>query len=181
MTEGMNEGKRKGPITLEELIDLGEGHARRILLEKREEEMAPLWHLVTPEGEQDFIIMTPWSRDFEKKMAVAKIKEMAHEHRAIAIGFVIECWMLVQNVPEGTPNTPWHREQALRNIPFVRPSQSPDRIEAVMILAHDKERTIAKGFQTIRDKPGGRIVSLVEHMPIGESTFESWMLEGMLP
>jgi len=157
----------KSPITLEELIALGEKHVNRILLEQREKEMRPLWHLVTPEG-PDLIIMTPWDGDFAKKLAVAKIKEIAHEHKAIAVGFVTECWML------DIPAKDAHK-------PHERPSESPNQIEAVMILAHDKKRTIAKSLQTIRDKPGGRIISLIEHLPIGESKFESWMLEGMLP
>jgi len=158
----------KGPITLEELIKLSEGHAHRILLEDREKDMVPLWHIVTPDGKPDLIIMTPWDGDFAKKLAVAKIKEIAHEHKAIAVGFVTECWML------DIPAKDAHK-------PYERPSQSPNRIEAVMILAYDKKRTIGKGLQTIRDKPGGRIISLIEHLPIGESKFESWMLEGMLP
>jgi len=167
MTKETRSGSN-GPITLEKLIALGERHVNRILLEDREKGMAPLWHLVTPEGEQDFVIMTPWNGDFEKKLSVAKVRELAHEHNAIAVGFVTECWML-------------DIKRADVHKPHPRPSESPNRIEAVMILAHDKERTIAKGLQTIRDKPGGRIISLIEHMPIGESKFESWMLEGMLP
>jgi len=173
----------KSPITLEELIALGEKHVNRILLEQREKEMRPLWHLVTPEG-PDLIIMTPWNDDFEKKLAVAQIKHMAHEKEAIAVCFVTECWMVASDkLPSGTPNTPWHLDQAMKKAMAGadRPSQSPNRIEAVMILAHDHSRTIAKGLQTIRDKPGGRIISFVEHLPIGESKFESWMLEGMLP
>jgi len=168
-----------GPITLEKLIALGERHVNRILLEDREKGMAPLWHLVTPEGEQDFIIMTPWNGDFEKKLSVAKLRELAHKHNVIAVGFVTECWMLEAKTPPGMPNTSWHKDRMLERM--GRPSESPDRIEAVMILAHDKKRTLGKSLQTIWDKPGGRIISLIEHLPIGESTFESWMLEGMLP
>jgi len=165
--------------TLEELIKLGEGHVHRILLENREKDMAPLWHIITPDGEPDLIIMTPWNGDFEKKLAVARVKQIAHEHNATAVCFVTECWMLEAKIPPGTPNTSRHKDRMLERM--GRPSESPNRIEAVMILAHDKERTIAKGLQTIRDKPGGRIISFVEHMPVGESKFESWMLEGMLP
>ena len=174
----------KPPITLEELIDLGEKHVNRILLERREKEMYPLWHLVTPGDDKDLIIMTPWDGDFEKKLSVAKIKQIAHENKATAVCFITECWMVDSGkIPPGIPNTPWHQDQLMKKAMAgaARPSQSPNRIEAVMILAHDKERTIAKGLQTIRDRPGGRIISFIEHLPIGESKFESWMLEGMLP
>ena len=169
----------KQPISLEELIVLGEEHVNRILLERCEKEMYPLWHLVTPDDEPDLVIMTPWDGDFEKKLAVARIRSIAHKHEATAVCFVTECWMLDAKVPPGAPNTRWHKDRIIERL--GRPSQSPNRIEAVMILAHDNSRTIAKGLQTIRDKPGGRIISFIEYLPIGESKFESWMLAGLLP
>jgi len=41
----------KPPITLEELIDLGEKHVNRILLEQREKEMYPLWQKLDVGGD----------------------------------------------------------------------------------------------------------------------------------
>jgi hypothetical protein len=75
------------------------------------------------------------------------------------------------------PNTPWHRQRVLDAA--GRPSESPDRIEVVMIIASNAEgESKAASLQIIRDKPGGRIISLVEdrQMP---GHYESWMFDGM--
>lgn len=61
------------------------------------------------------------------------------------------------------------------------PSQHPDRVECVFMVATDGKTAVSRGLQIIRDKPGGRIISLVEHkLPEGVS-LESWMLKGMIP
>jgi hypothetical protein len=166
-------------MTLDELIAGGEEHANKILIEERHKELKPMFHLVSADGKKDALIMTSWADDFEKKLAVAKIKQMSHEMGAVACMFMTEAWMLSVKSPPGTPNTPWHRDRELARI--GRPSQSPDRIEVVIIVAGDGSEQRFAALQMIRDKPGGRLISLVkDHNASNLGTYESWMLDGMI-
>jgi len=169
--------------SLEELVDLAEAHVRDYLLTKGEKELTPMWHLISRKEKSDAVVATPWGGDFEKQLAVAKVKEIAREIDAEAVCFTTECWMLdstrIKHPGGPLPNTSWHRDRAMRNMP--RPSQSPDRIEAVIIVAHDGVNTKARSLQMIRDRPGGRLISLIDYAPgFGDSVYESWMLKGMI-
>jgi hypothetical protein len=51
----------------------------------------------------------------------------------------------------------------------------------VMIAATDGERTRSKMLQIVRDKPGGRIISLIEDPLSGRATsVEGRMIEGII-
>jgi hypothetical protein len=165
-------------ITLEELIAAGELQADRILIKERQKALLPMFHLVAPEGGQDAVVATPWSNDFEKKLSVAQVKFISHQMGAVAVMFLTECWMVTAKLD--VPNTPWHRQRQLDRM--GRPSQSPDRIEAVIIIATDGSRTKATTLQMIRDKPGGKLISLVKDEVLSRDTdnYESWMFDGML-
>jgi len=153
---------------LDELLKHAEENARRILVKERQGEMAPVFHLISGDGEHDTVIVTPWRDDFEKKLAVAKVKQIAHEIDALAVCFSSECWML------SVPSSQKYHE---------RPSQSPNRIETVFILAYDGEEVKCSTLQTIRDKPGGKIIALVKDEDLSNlgGDYESWILDGMIP
>ena len=165
------------PRTLEELIELAENSTRRYLLDEGRKEMAPQWHLISPDGKRDTIVITPWDGDIQKQLAVAQVRDLSHRMGAVAVCFSTECWML-DTSRANIPNTEWHRDRYLRA--QGRPSRSPDRIEAVIFVAHDHSRTICKTLQMVRDKPGGRLISLIDYAVPQEGSYESWMLDGMI-
>jgi hypothetical protein len=133
-------------IELTELLDQGERHARRILLERREKQLTAFYHLVAPRG-PDRIVVCTWRNDIDKQLAVFQIKALSREMGAVAAMFISESWML--SVPVGDP------------IPIDPPAQDARRQEVVMMLATDGRETRARSLQIKRDKPGGRIVDLV--------------------
>jgi len=169
---------RSGSKSLEELIELAEQHVRDIFFVEKLEGFAPLWYLVSKHKGQDCVVLTPWDGDLEKEHCVNKVKELAHSIEAEALCFSTECWML--DIKEGS------RQERLNE----RPSESPNRIEAVLIIAHGfdgadakrlRKRTIAKSLRMIRDKPGGRLIALENYGDMGDgTTYDSWMLRGMI-
>lgn len=153
----------------DKLLDQGEKHARKVLLEHRDPELQGFYHLIAPEGGQDRVIMTRWRNDIEKQLTVLSIKATAREMRAVAMLVVYEAWMLkLKPSQEFLANTP-------------RPSESPDRIEAVYLLATDGRNTKARMLQMLRDKPSGRITSLIEDkFPEGDSAFSGRLVDGII-
>jgi hypothetical protein len=55
----------------------------------------------------------------------------------------------------------------------------PDRIEAVSVIATDGSETKARMLQMIRDKPGGRIIALVEE-PYLQRGFSGRLIDGLI-
>lgn len=159
---------------LKELIEGAVAYANKVLIEDGKPDLMPIFHLISPGRLRDMVIGTPWSGDEEKEMAVAKVKEMAHSIDAQAVMFSMECWLKV----EPAPLTPWHARHQSEN--WVRPSESPDRREAVLIFGMNKAReTVTASLQILRDKPGGRIISLVREPTLDDSKYDSWMFDGM--
>lgn len=155
---------------LKDLVEQSVAYVHKVLIEERQKELMPIFHLVAPPGGQSAVVGTPWNSKFEKQLAVAQVKAMARSIDAQAVVFTTECWLVKRDTP-----TDWHRQR----IHNVIPSQEPDRMEAVMIAAKNKARdTEVVTLQIIRDKPGGRIISLIREVEF-PGIYESWMFDGM--
>lgn len=164
---------------LRNLVEASKAFAERSLVRDRAKELAPMFHLIAPEGSDktDAVVVTPWDGDIQKQLAVLEVKKISHEMNAQACVFMTEAWVVKK---DAVPNTPWHIRRAKAELRNLIPSQSPDRIECVVIFAIDAGGDHASTMlQIVRDKPGGRIVALVEDQQPGDMRYESWMFNGM--
>jgi len=164
-------------VTLDHLLDLGEKHARDMLLKRREPQMQTFFHLVAPEGGEDAIIPCNWRSDYEKDVTVACVKATAAIMKAVMALYVAEAWML--ELPP--PLTSWHAQHQMDNGP--RPSESPDRIEVVQIMAMDGTTTKGRTLQMIRNRPGGKLISLVliPERDTENTGYQGRMIDGIIP
>jgi hypothetical protein len=160
---------------LADLVRSAERHAHKCLIERREPSLMGLYHLVAPEGGgQDAVLPCAWRNEIEKQIFLFTVKAAARQIGAVAAVCVHEAWMT--RIPVGP--TPWHAKRARENL--TPPSQDPQRREVVMIAATDGKRTLSKMLQIVRDKPGGRIVALVED-DLPHASLEGRMIEGIIP
>jgi hypothetical protein len=164
-------------ITLEQLVESGINHAKHILLEQREKQLQALYTLITDQNE---LILLPctFSNDFEKDVTVATVKATAALSNAVMALYVNEGWML--KLPKAL--TPWHADRQMENLP--RPSQSPDRIEVVHALATNGTTTLSRTLQMVRNKPGGKLMSLVPMPELSSdegTTYIGRMISGIIP
>lgn len=127
----------KGP-TIDQLLELGEQHARRILIGGKEE-LVPMFHLVYPDG-ASMVIGAPWHNGAEKDATVNAIRAAMQLRDVIRYGFVCEAWTV--HLAPGEP------------MPNIRPSESPNRIEMVCVTACDLKQQKMAGFAIKRDKRG---------------------------
>jgi len=159
----------KTAFTLTDLLDLAEKSAVDGLVDRQMKSIMPTFHLISPDRKHDTLVATPWDGDMEKRLAVTKVRQMAREMKATAVCFSSEVWMLV--LPPGVDYAP------------DRPSQSPNRIEGVIIVATDGKETKARSLLTIRDKPGGKVLRLDRDPKVPDddgSQYDSWMLEDII-
>jgi len=170
---------------LHTLIKIGTEHAERILLKERQRGLMPFYHLVTEQNEH-LLVPVKFNNDDEKEVAVAVVKATAVISKAIAMLYVAEAWMLNIKPAATDVATPWHIKRLMENLP--RPSQSPDRIEAVQCIATDGRTTINHVMQMVRDKPGGRIIALVPVPEMGgidtgdgPIKYSGRMISGIIP
>jgi hypothetical protein len=164
-------------LTLDQLVESGVKHAKHILLKKREPQMQAFYTLISNTGE---IIMLPctFTNDFEKDVTVATVKLTAEISNAVMALYVAEAWMLRLS----KPLTPWHADRTMENLP--RPSQSPDRIEVVHCVATDGTTVKACALQMVRDKPGGKLISLVPMPELDGGNGKNYMgrmIDGIIP
>jgi hypothetical protein len=123
---------------LEELIDLSEDHARRILI-GFQESLMPTWLIVDSKGE-GHIIGTPWQDVEQKKMVEHEIRQELKRYGATAYSVVFEAWRA--DAPKGwLPGTP---------LP-VQPSNNPNRMEVVIAIAANPESVIWRMWRTKRN------------------------------
>jgi hypothetical protein len=154
-------------MTLDQLLDILEGHAHQMLLTLRHPELTPLYHICAPEG-PDLVIGCPWRDEQEKLIALQLIREKARELHATAIGFISEVWFKRINDP-------------LVDLDKVeRPSQSADREEGVLAVVTDGHETKSRAWQIVRDRPGGAIIHLQQDDP-GTAQLSGRMIDGLLP
>jgi hypothetical protein len=154
------------PVTLENLIDLAEGHARNTLIKLGEKSLVPCWVLLTPENRIN-IVGTPWKDEGDKKIAQQKIKALIKEHEITAYSFVCEAWYAVVSKEE------WSR----KTLPELeRPANRVDRIEIVFAAAVDKKRALMRSWRIMRDWKGA--IESLQPMPEGEAASPGgWIME----
>jgi len=152
---------------IDKLLTTGEAHARKILLELRQKELTPLYHIVSGGKEPDALIPCHFANNIEKQITFLNAKNIARNMKAIAGMFIGESWML--SVPED-------RIRTIDQEP--RPSQHPDRIEVVMLVATTGRETRSRSLRIIRNKQG-RIIDLVTD-PIDPGIISGGMIDGLI-
>ncbi len=158
--------------TLEQLLDIGEGFARNTLLERGKPSLHPFYDLVTADN-QHALVPCFWINDEEKDGMIAAVQQVSREVGAVAALFVSEAWL----VKRSTLPSEWHRKRTIANI--GKPSEQPDRIEVVQLVAMDGKHAIPRVLQIVRDKPGGKIISLILDNDAG-GQFAGRMVEGII-
>jgi hypothetical protein len=132
-------------MTLDDMAQLAEEHARRILIGTRDE-LVPQWLLSSP-GEVR-IVATPWADNHEKHLVVRVMRAMMQEAHVHAYSLLVEAWFVHERIPEGKTEENFE----YRGPP---PSERLDRLEAVMITAEDRSGGHRnRSFQIIRDNEG---------------------------
>lgn len=154
-------------ISLDQMLDMAESHARNILLIERKKELIATFMLVDPQGEAT-IIGCPWDGEIEKQIALAVIRAKAREINAVMLSHVSEAWF----------SPPYKTQAEVDAAP--PPSQSPDRREAVIALATDGVATKARIFMIERDWKG-KIAALTSDPKIAGDSFAGRMIDGILP
>lgn len=137
---------------LDDLLDRGEKHVRLVLLVLQRPELQPYYFLVGG-GPEDAIVPCEWRNDREKDAIVAFVTETARGLGAIASLLVGEAWMAHEAGITA--------EQIARLDP---PSQRPNRVEVVWMVAQDAERTVVRFLEIKRDQKG-RVSDLQQRKP----------------
>lgn len=165
----------KKTLSLDDLIEMGGKHAKTVLINRRETELTPILHLMDRNG-KSHIVACIWANDIQKQLVMLRAKKEARDIGAIAAMFVGEIWMYP---PEDTPNTRAEIERQYRLCP---PSQHPRRQEAVLSVATADGKNFKHAmWQIIRNRPGGRVMSLVRIPYSAGVVMESSLLEGLIP
>jgi hypothetical protein len=157
---------------IDNLLQVGELHARKILLELKQKELTPFYHLAGGEGEKDAIIPCSFTNDFQKQLTFLAAQSIAKQIKAVAGMFVAESWVLCVKADT---------YQVFDQMP--RPSQHPDRIEVVMMVATTGRETRSRSLRIIRagNKETGRITDLVNQGLPGEmSEIGGRMIDGLI-
>lgn len=133
-------------MTLDDMVRLAEEHARRILI-RTKEQLLPSWLIAT--GEEVLIVGTPWNGDDEKHDIVTVMRAMMRDKQAHAYSLLVEAWFAVER------RRPGEKPPELADYEGPRPSERPDRREAVMITAENiYGETRHRSLEIIRDKKG---------------------------
>lgn len=107
-----------------------------------------------------------WQNDIQKQLAIAEVKAISRKMHAVAAIYCGEVWMVKRKA-----SAPLRLDEP--------PSESHDRIEAVSIIATDGSETRSRILQMIRDKPGGRIIALVEDSDL-QRGFSGRLIDGLI-
>lgn len=153
-------------MTLDDLLENGERHARSVLLELGQESVTGFYHLITPPEQEDVVCFTQWEGEADKRAMMAATRKLAREIGAVAAVWIGEAWV-----------ASYDRDSIPRDRPM--PSEAPNRMEVVVIIATDGDQTKAR-FLDMQRGEAGRVVALVNHadMPI---EFFGRLLDGMIP
>lgn len=158
-------------LNLHQLVDWAKTHARNVLVERREKQLLAFYHLVLPGEQKDAIIGVTWQNDIQKQLTMLGVKAAAQKFHATAAMFVGEAWMVRLD----------KREPGLDMSNLPAPSQHPDRIEVVQIVATDGPNTIATALEIKRDARG-RVVALEELGLPGEGQWlHGRLIDGIIP
>lgn len=150
-------------MDLDELLQALTEHAQNILIERHEESLMPMYHIV---GDEQLIIGCPWTNEKEKVATLRTIKAEAKKQNATMIGFVCEMWMTVHDTSVDVTKV-------------VPPSQSPDRIEGVLAVATDGTDTKANCWKIVRAEDNTILCLVPQVYP--DKIHSGRMVDGLLP
>lgn len=157
-------------ITLDGLLDMGERHARDILLRRGEKSIAPFFHLVGPPGEDDRLVGAWWTNDAEKEATAEAVARLARDMQARAVMFVSEAWVVALTRSES--------RKAFEDGYVLAPAHDPRRIEVVALTARDDQgKTVARDLIMERDAKG-KIIALE---PLEKGETDARMLNVIIP
>lgn len=97
-----------------------------------DDDWMPIAFMVNADQEVAVVATPGWSNDDEKYQFTAALALQAIAHHAVCMGIVATTWMLTF-----TPDDPEYA-QAGQGI-YVRPSQSPERKEAVVVMTTTRD------------------------------------------
>lgn len=130
-------------MTLEAMMRLARDQANRVMVGTKDE-LTPVWLLVTGAGKIE-IFATPWGNTREKHVVIETMRDVMREKRVTAYSLLTEAWM-ARATPEEA------KEGGYIGLP---PSQRPDRMEAVVIMAANKSGEHRyESLQTMRAADG---------------------------
>jgi hypothetical protein len=157
------------PSDLKGLVRLAGEHAEKILIKEGQKELLSTYLLLRPGPDDDIeieVIGCVWRSGFEKQLAILAVKKRAREFGATALSFVAEVWMASRPIARPQFDLP--------------ASEDPQRREVVVAVATNGKDREACCWQIVRNRPGGRIISLVES-PIAGDGFSGRIIDGILP
>jgi len=124
---------------LQEFFANAAENAMRIFNESGE--VVPMWHAEPKEGPH-LLIATPWSNDEEKHLAEKTLRLVFADHQVKRYAFISEVWMAQVKSFDEVNSGP-------------RPSEHPDRREALLITAEDRYgNRISGNFYILRPEHG---------------------------
>jgi hypothetical protein len=146
---------------LDTMLAYAGNFAKQRLVKDGETSITPMYDFVDAEGKHSVTVM-PW-RNEERRRYMAAAGLLAIKFNAVCACFMSEGWM----VQVDTPLTSWHKDRAMQ----ITPSQHPDRIEIVQVIATDGETTKARIWQIVRTRPGDErapVIALMEKKRDGD-------------
>jgi hypothetical protein len=166
--------------TLTQLLDIGEEHARLILIKHHEETLTPFYHFVVPGSDKDVLMPCAFGSDLDKQLAVFMASAIARDTNAVAVMFVSEAWMVALEAPPDTEATIESARAAFEAADMPSPSRHPDRVEVVNLVASDGIQTIARHLRMARNKRG-KLVALHREKEDNMLEVGGRMIEGIIP
>ena len=132
--------------TVEELQAMALDHAEFMLIDGGEPQLTPTWWIQFDNAPGEMII-TPWDSEAEKLAVVEMIRNKLKSPHARNYAFISEVWVAKENIRRPTRLTP---------------GQRPDRREAVMIHAFNRQGKGGARVYAIERDAKGVITALPE-------------------
>lgn len=151
-------------FSLDDLLDLAERHARRVLIEHHREQLIPSF--LYEADEHCAVIGVPWQNNEEKRYAAAAVRRVMQANGAKQYSFITEAWMAAMP-----------KEISPEQAKTMRPSEQPNREEALIGFATDGVTTKWKAWSIKRDRRG-RVTALPPKKdagPMDDSNMSSWL------
>lgn len=129
--------------SLEELLDLAEAQARRVLIGTKEE-LTPMWLMVDAENRVQ-VVATPWRDNREKHLTVRVMRLSMREQQIVAYTLLVEAWFAVASA----------KEMGGKEYKGPPPSERADRKEAVCVIGCNRAgQSLFRQWEIVRDKRG---------------------------
>lgn len=135
-------------VDLDKFLESAYQQARRVLLNKKDAELTPIWAMIRDDDEI-MAVGTPFQGPADKPLVAAYMRDFMTKNNVVAYCFLCEAWMAV--LPRGIKSTDG----------FDPPSQQPNREEIVIALASSATETKSRQWMMVRDK-SGRVTALPE-------------------